>query len=165
MRVVAPEPLEVLDIVTEEIESKGMGPKVGFSGRYSFTKNFSVYGGMNVSFIPGKIDSLYISHNDLERFDPDSEDEWGPFVFSLNRPKRDENFVMYDFDAGFRMAIAQKLNILFGYRFTKMENVIYRMRFIPDKDLSDLHANWDAAFSSQHSVNYAGLYFGVAYEF
>ena len=167
LRVAEGEPLEILDIVTEEVESDGTGPKVGFAGKYSFTKNISLYGSIDVSFIPGKIDSLYISNNDLEADDPVAGDEWGPFEFRLNRKERDENFITYDLDAGFKMAIAQKLSVTFGYRLTKVENAIYRMRFAPDKDWypGDSYANWDAFTADQKDVIFSGLYLGLAYEF
>ncbi|MEW5806469.1 MAG: Lpg1974 family pore-forming outer membrane protein [Acidobacteriota bacterium] len=160
----------LLDVVSETISSDGVGPRVGISGGYSFSNYFSMYGGLDVSFIPGKIDSTYISHNDLEAWDPEAGDEWGPFLFRLSREDRDENFLIYDFDAGFKLAIAQKLNLFIGYRFTKMENVIYRMRFAPDKDWYsgagvDLYANWDAATNNQPDLNFAGLYFGIGYKF
>ncbi len=172
------EELSVVDIVTESIEADGTGPKVGFSGQYSFTKNINLYGAFDVSFIPGKISSRYLSMNDLEDHPevdaPTGEDdEWGPFTFLLNRQDKDENFVIYDFDAGFEIAFAQKLSFAFGYRLTKMENIIYRIRFSPDKDwwgqvgdpAVDLYASWDAAAISHHDVSFGGPYFSISYEF
>ncbi len=166
-RVAEGEPLEVLDMVTDKVESDGTGPKVGLSGRYSFMKYFSIYGGLSVSFIPGKIDSSYLSENDIEKMFSDDVDEWGPFNFPLSRLGRDENFIMYDFQAGFKMAIAQKLSLTVGYRLVQMANVIYRMRFAPDKDWDgyDLYVNWDSSFNTQQDVTFGGYYVGVSYTF
>lgn len=164
---------EILDITSEVMKADGTGPKVGFFGRYSFTPNVTLYGGLDVSFIPGKIDTRYLSINDLEEdvwdpiTNPDGQETFpfGPFTFTLNREDKDENFIIYDFDAGFEIAIAQKLNLTFGYRLTKMENVIYRVRFNNDADLFQFYENPEIAESHHNDISFGGLYFGIAYEF
>ncbi len=157
---------EVLDVASETMKADGIGPKVGFFGIYSFTPNVALYGGLDISFIPGKIDTQYLSINDLEDDVGGQESEsWGPFPFKLNKEGEDENFLIYDFDMGFKIAIAEKLSLTLGYRLTKMENVIYRMRFSNDSDIYEYYDNPERAESSHGDVSFSGLYFGIGYEF
>jgi hypothetical protein len=157
---------EVLDVASETMKADGVGPKVGFFGTYSFTPNVALYGGMDISFIPGKIDTQYLSINDLED-DLGGQEiaSFGPFPFRLNKDGEDESFFIYDFDAGFKVAIAEKLNLTLGYRLTKMENVIYRLRFTNDSDIFEFYDDPERATSTHEDVSFSGLYFGIGYEF
>lgn len=164
---------EILDVASETMKADGLGPKVGFYGTYSFTSNVSLYGGLDVSFIPGKIDTQFLSINDLEDDVYDAEtnpdglenESWGPFNFILQKEGEDENFLIYDFDAGFKIAFAEKLNLTFGYRLTKMENVIYRLRFTNDSDIFEYYDDPERAIGHHSDVSFSGLYFGIGYEF
>ncbi len=157
---------EILDIASETMKADGIGPKVGFFGTYSFTPNVALYGGLDISFIPGEVDTHFLSINDLED-DVGGQEQvsWGPFPFKLDKVGQEENFFIYDFDAGFKVAIAEKLTLTFGYRLMKMENVIYRLRFINDSDIFEFYDDPERAVSTYEDVSFSGLYFGIGYEF
>jgi hypothetical protein len=129
-------------------DQDGMGPIVGVGGKVQLHERVYIAGELSTAFVMGK--SNYNGHWELFDTQP-LEVSW-----RLNDRDKDRTALQFEGGLGFGFTLWSGLDLILGYRFINLDDVVRRAQFV-----DDLFVN-TVAFSTE-DLTYDGPFFGLTW--